>query len=462
MAHGVPDELRPSGRPFQSRPRRASCATSSAWPAPAQPSPWARAPRVRPANVHPMSWKPTGDHEVDERPLKPGRGARGRSGATEAFFRTDGAEQDPLLVVYHIQKTAGTSFRRVVRVNLPPGDVELVPNLPSAERTPAGLLVWAGEWYRSLDDDRRSRLCCVMSHWARYLLPALDRPAESLALVREPLDRTLSYYHFKQRRRGPERPLEPLERLYERIEGDPSGGVSVAGLEQYANWQSRCLLAVFHDVRTCPVTAAQSPDAELWRERLRELVGRVFVVGVQDPASRSTWPSSLATTGGRRLCHAARSTPAGRRRPTSRRSSARRFCPYNWLDQELHELGRRSQEGREDAWEGACARRSGVEAVQRRPGSSPRARGGEAGERVDRGVLSEEGPKSRSRWSSSTTSRRPRVRRCARSCGRICHLRTWRSLRTCVTSDTSRTTFGGGTATGISPWTPTARHGSAV
>jgi hypothetical protein len=296
-----------------------------------------------------MSWKPTGDHEVDERPLKPGRGARGRSGATEAFFRTDGAEQEPLLVVYHIQKTAGTSFRRVVRVNLPPGDVELVPNLPSAERTPAGLLVWAGEWYRSLDDDRRSRLCCVMSHWAGYLLPALDRPAESLALVREPLDRTLSYYHFKQRRRGPERPLEPLERLYERIEDDPSGGSLWRGWEQYTNWQSRCLLAVFHDVSNLPLTAAQSPDAELWRERLRELVGRVFVVGVQDRFEE--YLAQLARHYGWKTFVPRSKVNPGRPASADVSPELREtILAHNWLDQELHELGRRSQKGREGAW----------------------------------------------------------------------------------------------------------------
>jgi hypothetical protein len=287
----------------------------------------------------------TGDHGVGERPLKPHSGARGRSGATEAFFRTDGGDPGPVLVVYHIQKTAGTSFRRVVRANLPPSEVELVPNLPSAERTPARLLAWAADWYRSLDDDHRSRLCCVMSHWAGYLLPALDRPAEPHAIVREPVDRTLSYYHFKQRRRGPERPLEPLERLYERIAADPGGDSLWRGWQQYANWQSRCLLSVYHDTSEVPVTAGPPPDAGLWRDRLRELVDQVFVVGVQDRfeeylaqlAGRYGWkafvPRSKVNTG----------------RPASAAVSAglrETILAYNWLDHELYELGRQSQEER--------------------------------------------------------------------------------------------------------------------
>ena len=43
-----------------------------------------------------------------------------------------------------------------------------------------------------------------MSHWAGYLLPSSTVPSDALALVREPVDRTLSYYYHKQRRRGPE------------------------------------------------------------------------------------------------------------------------------------------------------------------------------------------------------------------------------------------------------------------
>jgi hypothetical protein len=184
-----------------------------------------------------------------------------------------------------------------------------------------------------------------MSHWAGYLLPALDRPAEPLALVREPVDRTLSYYHFKQRRRGPERPLEPLERLYERIAADPGGDSLWRGWEQYANWQSRCLLSVDHDTSGLPVTAGQPPDAGLWRDRLRTLVDDVFVVGVQDRfeeylaqlAGRYGWkvfvPQSKVNTGR----PAPADVPAGLHET---------ILAYNWLDRELHQLAAETQERR--------------------------------------------------------------------------------------------------------------------
>ncbi len=269
---------------------------------------------------------------------------KGRSGDFEAFFRTDG-ESGPLVVVYHIQKTAGTSLRRVVRANLPPAEAEVKPYLHKEARSPHELLAWHERWYSSLDHDRRSRLCCVMSHWAGYLLPALDRPADALVLVREPLDRTLSYYWFKQRRRGPSRPLEPLDRLYE-LHGNRSDGEQRPVLwDQLCNWQSRALLSVYHDTSRLEHTPGPGPDADVWRERLRDLLDRVYLVGVQDRfadylellAERYGWdvfePRSKVNP----------ERPA-EEIPASLRET---ILAYNWLDAELYELCRGRQGARE-------------------------------------------------------------------------------------------------------------------
>ena len=264
---------------------------------------------------------------------------KGRSGDFEAFFRTDG-EPGPLIVVYHVQKTAGTSLRRVVRANLPPSEVEAQPYLHKEAKTPTELLAWHDRWYRSLDDERRARLCCVMSHWAGYLLPALDRPADALVMVREPVDRTLSYYWFKQRRRGPERPLEPLGRLYE-LRGNRSDGERRPLLwAQLCNWQSRALLSVFHDTSELAYSAGPSADADLWRERLRAVVERVYMVGVQDRfaeylaalAQRYGW-ETFEPRNKVNPVRPAEETPAKLRET---------ILAYNWLDSELYELANRA------------------------------------------------------------------------------------------------------------------------
>ena len=271
---------------------------------------------------------------------------KARSGDAEAYFRTDGGS-GPLIVVYHIQKTAGTSLRRVVRANVPPAEREVTPYLHKSARTPSELLTWHDSWYRSLDEDRRARLCCVMSHWAGYLLPALDRPADALVLVREPVDRTLSYYWFKQRRRGPQRPLEPLDRLYE-LRGDRSDGERRPALwNQLCNWQSRALLSVFYDVTELGHSRGPSPDADLWRERLQELVSGVFFVGIQDRldeyldelASRYGWDVFVP----RSKVNPIRPDEAA---PDSLRET---ILEHNWLDAELYDLCRRAQASRRAA-----------------------------------------------------------------------------------------------------------------
>jgi hypothetical protein len=276
------------------------------------------------------------------------------SGSTEAFFRT-GAAPAGLVVVYHIQKTAGTSLRRLVRANLPPAAVELTADLKKLRYKPDELLAWHRDWYRSLEPRRRDRLCCVMSHSAGYLLPALDRPAETLVLVREPLDRVLSFYFYKRRRPGdPPGPgrkthfLE-LEEVYELGEEDRARlrrPLRLEAWEQFFNWQSRSLLSVFYDVSGLPYTQGPSADADVWRARLRQLVEGVFFAGVQDRFSEYT--QLLARRFGWNAV--VPSSKVNEARPPSSAVSKEvreTILAHNWLDTELHELCRGLQLQRE-------------------------------------------------------------------------------------------------------------------
>jgi len=301
-----------------------------------------------------------------ECPLKGGKGIKRASASTEAFFRTDGPHTGPLLVVYHIQKTAGTAFRQIVRTNLPPADVEITPDLRDLRYEPAELLRWYRDWYLSLDHDRRARLCCVMSHSAGYLLPALDRPAEALVLVREPVDRVLSFYHEKRRNylrdRDPNTPFNLLKRVY----SPPSAKGPPQAWPQFFNWQSRCLLSVFYDISELPATAGPPPDAELWRERLRKLVGEVFFVGVQDRLP--DYVDSVARRFGWADVTVPRAGVNTERPPMAEGSASQRetILAHNWLDTELYELCGRAQELRE-----AEERGSSRPVVRILPGSRP-------------------------------------------------------------------------------------------
>jgi hypothetical protein len=253
-----------------------------------------------------------------------------RSAATEVFY----GDGEKLVVVYHVQKTAGTALRHVVRRNLGDAEAELLPGLAELRHKREQLLAWYAEWYGGLDEERRSRLRCVMSHLAGYLLPALDRPADTLVLVREPVDRTLSYWHAKARRREGRKPMPSLEEIYAR-EPDPA---KPERWEQFHNWQTRCLLSPYHDVGELPLQAG--PDADAWRARLRELVDSVYTVGVQDRFEE--FVASLAERYGWTV-----STPRSKVNPNRRPASElpeetrERILAANWLDAELYEAAAR-------------------------------------------------------------------------------------------------------------------------
>jgi len=235
----------------------------------------------------------------------------------------------------------------VIRANLPPAAVEITPDLRDLRYAPEELLGWYRDWYRSLDADRRGRLCCVMSHSAGYLLPALDRPAETLVLVREPVDRVLSFYWEKRRNYLRRRDPGTTFNLAEKVYATPRPDNPPQSWPQFFNWQSRSLLSVFYDVSELPATAEPSRDADLWRARLRELVDGVFLVGVQDRlapyvdllARRFGWNDTEIPRAG-----------VNRQRPPMAQGSPRLrelILAHNWLDAELYELCRPAQERRE-------------------------------------------------------------------------------------------------------------------
>jgi hypothetical protein len=265
-------------------------------------------------------------------------------GNHEAFFRTDRDAPGPVVVVHHIRKTAGSSLRTFVRANLSLLPVETEILSPGISKRDNGVesLTWYREWHDALGD-RSRRLACVMSQTAGYLMPALDRPADLLALVREPVDRVLSY-HYDHKRRQPRtaRPLAALQDTYARAEEIAPG--SPAHWE-YFNGQSRRLLSIYYDVTQLPFTAGPGPDADLWRNRVRHIVDSVFLLGVQDRFTQ--YISGLARRYGWRPF-----VPRGKvngARPAVFDASAlwETVLSYNWLDAELYELARQAQVRRE-------------------------------------------------------------------------------------------------------------------
>lgn len=297
--------------------------------------------------------------------------APGGSAYTELYFhpepRPEGAP--PALVFHHIRKTAGSSFRQVLRKRLKRHPAVQVPSLrhgAQAEgtvRTREALLDWHRELYERLTVEEWRRLSAVTSHEASYFLPLLEAPALGFTLVREPVDRVVSRYYFANRppKAGTERKRErgigpgigeelrewSLEQIFERV-----GGADPAELERsyafgaFFNGQARSLLEPHHDISELTFSEGPPPDAELWRERLAAILDRHYLLGVSERfdegvaavAARYGWKAGRSE---RKKVNTAR--PATEQLPGELRD---RVGAYNWLDAELYARAREQSDQR--------------------------------------------------------------------------------------------------------------------
>lgn len=236
----------------------------------------------------------------------------------------DGWQEKPIMVFQHIQKTAGTSLRHVIYANLYSAELEIVA-VPNVEpRT------FYEELWGSLDSERRRRLLAVACHTANYLLPHLaesgdGRRVQSFTLLRDPVDRVLSQYHFFSKAKQ-----WTLDDFYRQVEEFPRYA------DIFLNAQARSLLAPLYDLQGLPLRADE-PEAGVWRQRLLDLADSTYIVGVQEEFDRSV--AMFASAFG----WYDRSIPfirINRTRPSASDVDVElgwKIREYNWLDQDLHD-----------------------------------------------------------------------------------------------------------------------------
>lgn len=94
------------------------------------------------------------------------------------------------LVFVHIPKTAGGTITRIIAQNYPQATIYRIEgdNRASIQRLLA------------LPDERRQRLRCVVGHAPVGLERYLRQPAASFTLLRDPVERVISLYHYILRR----------------------------------------------------------------------------------------------------------------------------------------------------------------------------------------------------------------------------------------------------------------------
>ncbi len=109
------------------------------------------------------------------------------------------ASNDEVIVFYHLPKSAGTTLNRILRRNYKPG--EMVESGPITQEFIAELRTWPPE--------RLATIRFLQGHFPWGLHEMLPQQARCFTILRDPVERTISYYYHARR--------EPAHYLYSLI-----------------------------------------------------------------------------------------------------------------------------------------------------------------------------------------------------------------------------------------------------
>src|SRR5262245_27630513 len=128
--------------------------------------------------------------------------------STSCASNIPGLAPPPVLILYHIPKTGGVTMQAIVRRCFTP-DEQFDPAL-----SPRGSALWVrstagmAEKFHELPVERQRAVRCVYGeHIAMDVAGIFDRPSKFFTIVREPIDRVISSFHYGRTR--PELPSYP-------------------------------------------------------------------------------------------------------------------------------------------------------------------------------------------------------------------------------------------------------------
>ena len=93
----------------------------------------------------------------------------------------------PTVIFLHLPKAAGTTLKDILRRQYQPNEVYELDGTQ---------FIQAQEDFKQLDQAEKAKIKILMGHMYFGLHQFLDSPATYITMLREPIDRVISYYYF--------------------------------------------------------------------------------------------------------------------------------------------------------------------------------------------------------------------------------------------------------------------------
>jgi len=281
----------------------------------------------------------------------------------EVYFSTSPVPAEtPVHVFQHTMKTAGTAVRALIYANLSASATYITHDAPKSAKHD-DLAAWYRDFLEQFSSDEQSRLLWAVGHTAAHIAPllgadlsaeasaeaealakaAVRRPVRLFTVVRQPVDQVVSRHWFAGRLETSGVRMELVEKLRQ-IYASPIA-VKRKRHEGYWNLQSQSILAPYYDVMTLLPSRGPTADADLWRQRLSDLVERSVLLvqdrldeGIRWFGAEQQWPvTSLPKV------RVNRGRPAVADLDPELRAAIEE---YNWLDVELYQQAVRRHDQR--------------------------------------------------------------------------------------------------------------------
>lgn len=224
----------------------------------------------------------------------------------KSFITRITRQKESLLMFHHLAKNAGSSLRQILQSNYTPEQLLEFYDEPTIRPKFRNPVEWYRHFYISLPEKRKRSLKCLSGHSIHYLLPTLgeldERPCRVFCILRHPVDRMLSLYHFIQRF-----PPESgqggiiakiiqekgwgMEDIYLNLgEGNESTSKIHFLFREFFNGQARTiLLPHMPQVSTAdfPFTDDILKIPQSYRDKLKQVINKYYIMGAQEEYNRS-------------------------------------------------------------------------------------------------------------------------------------------------------------------------------